>query len=121
MGVHGLFVGLALRRDAFFPDCIRLLVQGRTVETNVPRDQFSGLLGRSWPFYLESYINYFRSHGDTWFISQLLGLSGLATYYIAKRFFDLAISVFSSLDRVATRSISARRFDKKNLRHMSRT
>jgi len=64
------------------------------------------LISKSLPFYLESYLMYFRKEGDNWFVNLLLGPSGLAIYYIAKTLYAAANSAFYAVDRVLTKQIA---------------
>jgi len=75
--------------------------------------KMSKLLKESIPFYLESYLMYFRSQGDQLIVTSLLGVELLAVYYIARRIYDALITFFESLDKVVTENLSKERYNKK--------
>ena len=64
------------------------------------------LLRISWPFYFEGYLYYFRVQGDIFVISALLGTSALSVFYVAKRLYELLLSVYSSIEHVIAPSLS---------------
>lgn len=63
----------------------------------------------SWPFYLESFLLYFRSKGDSWLIASALGPEALATYFIAKRIPMILTMMRGSVDNVMATEISKKR------------
>ncbi|MHA1341456.1 MAG: oligosaccharide flippase family protein, partial [Promethearchaeota archaeon] len=71
------------------------------------------LLKESIPFYLESYLMYFRSQGDQLIVTSFLGVELLAVYYIARRIYDALRTFLESLDRVLTENLSKERYNKK--------
>jgi len=75
----------------------------------------SKLFRKSLPFYLESYLHYFRQNGDHLLVSILLGPSDLGVYYIAKRVFSLFSVLAMSIDRVATERLAQVKNDLKVL------
>lgn len=64
------------------------------------------LLRMSLPFYLESFLIYFRTKGDSWIIATSLGPSALAVYFVAKRLPQLLTMIRGSIDNVLTTQIS---------------
>jgi O-antigen/teichoic acid export membrane protein len=64
------------------------------------------LIIESVPFYLESYLQYFRAEGDQLLVAGLLGPKALAIYYIAKKPYDILHSFTQSLDKVLTTSLA---------------
>lgn len=64
------------------------------------------LIVESIPFYLESYLMYFRAEGDQLLVAGLLGPQALAIYYIAKKPYDILQSFTQSLDKVLTTSLA---------------
>jgi O-antigen/teichoic acid export membrane protein len=71
------------------------------------------LIKQSLPFYAESYLMYFRKEGDSWFVSIMLGSSGLAIYYIAKTIYGALFTIYSTVDRVVVSSYS-KKFNQPN-------
>ncbi len=64
------------------------------------------LLKMSAPFYLESFLVYFRNKGDNWIIAGALGPSAIATYFIAKRLPQLLTMLRGSVDNVLTAQVA---------------
>lgn len=64
------------------------------------------LVVQSFPFYLESYLMYFRSEGDNWLVSTFIGPSGLAVYYVSKTIYSMIHMIFSSVDRVVVQMLA---------------
>ena len=64
------------------------------------------LLKQSLPFYLESYLMYFRREGDNWLVSSMIGPASLAVYYIAKTVYNSCYVFYSSVDQVVTRELA---------------
>lgn len=64
------------------------------------------LLRISWPFYFEAYLHYFRAQGDVLIISSLLGSSALAVFFVAKRLYDLMMTLIVSMEQVMAPSLS---------------
>ena len=60
------------------------------------------LLKESWPFYFEGYLTYFRSQGDNWIVTTFLGPSSLVIYYIAKKIYNILLTMLESTDKVIT-------------------
>ena len=75
--------------------------------------KISKLLKESMPFYLESYLMYFRSQGDHLIVVSFLGVKLLAVYYIARKIYDSLQTFFDSLDKVVTENLSKQRANKK--------
>lgn len=73
------------------------------------------LLKQSFPFYLETYLMYFRSQGDNWIVSTFLGPAPMAIYYIAKRLYDMLFMIFVSADKVITTDLSSKCDNRKNV------
>lgn len=73
------------------------------------------LLMESLPFYFESYLLYLKSQGDYWIVSTFLGPASMAIYYIAKRLYDMLLTMFGSLDQVITARLSSKRENKAEL------
>jgi len=74
--------------------------------------------GKSWfresiPFYLESYLMFFREQGDQLFVATLLGPNAMAVYFIAKKPYDILSSFTISLDQVLTTSLAKLKNQKK--------
>jgi O-antigen/teichoic acid export membrane protein len=64
------------------------------------------LIKQSFPFYLESYLMYFRSQGDNWLVSTTLGATSLGLYYISKTIFSTLSVIYTSTDRVLTAQLA---------------
>lgn len=64
------------------------------------------LLRISWPFYFEAYLHYFRAHGDVLIISSLVGSSALSVFFVAKRLYDLLITINTAIGDVIAPSLS---------------
>ena len=73
------------------------------------------LLKQSLPFYLESYLMYFRREGDNWIVSTMLGPASLAVYYIAKTVYNSCRMFFYSVDQVVTRELASYKLNRKLL------
>lgn len=107
-GLKGLVIGLVLRDvtaaalSVFFLGDI--LFTGPLI-IDSPRK----LIRESLPYYLESYVLYFKERGDTLIVATFLGPSLLAVYYIARRLYDALLTVFNSVDRVITAGLSGKR------------
>ncbi len=107
-GVFGLAVGVLVRESAGLLLHFLMSVQlglWKRVE-GVP---IVPLVREALPFYAESYLMYFRTHGDSWYVSQVLGPKILAIYFIAKRFHNIAFAGLSVIDKVCTRAIALRK------------
>lgn len=66
----------------------------------------SSLLRISWPFYFESYVNYFRINADVFVINSLLGPAALGVYYVAKRLYEILVVLISSVEHVIAPSLA---------------
>lgn len=64
------------------------------------------LLRISWPYYFEAYLHYFRAQGDVLIISSLLGASALSVFFVAKRLYDLMMTLIASMENVMAPSLS---------------
>ena len=69
------------------------------------------LLKEALPFYLESFMMYFRQQGDNWIITMYLGPASLAVYYIAKTLYTSLYMLFQSIDKVFTQKIASHKHD----------
>ena len=69
------------------------------------------IVRESFPFYMESFLIYFRSQGDNWIIATMLGPSAMSVYFVAKRLPGLLLMLMESLDKVLTSELSRRRSD----------
>lgn len=70
------------------------------------------LITESMPFYLESYLMFFREQGDQLFVASILGPKALAVYFIARRPYDILSSFTQSLDQVLTTSLAKFKMNK---------
>jgi O-antigen/teichoic acid export membrane protein len=104
-GIAGITAGLAIAAGM---GCILSLWQLRDVvfsrETN--DYGFVRIINLSWPFYLESYLMYFRSAGDQLAVTGILGAEALAQYYVARRLYDLLKVLSDSVDSVLIPALS---------------
>lgn len=64
------------------------------------------LLKISWPFYFEAYLHYFRAQGDVLIVSSLMGSSALAILFVAKRLYDLMMTINTNIGHVMAPSLS---------------
>ena len=64
------------------------------------------LLVKSAPYYLESYLMYFRTQGDQLFVTTFLGPEQLAVYFVAKKLYDILQIFTRPLDKVFTNSLA---------------
>ena len=64
------------------------------------------LLKESAPYYLESYLMYFRNQGDQLFVTTFLGAEQLAVYFVAKKLYDILQIFTRPLDKVFTNSLA---------------
>ena len=64
------------------------------------------LLVKSGPYYLESYLMYFRTQGDQLFVTTFLGPEQLAVYFVAKKLYDILQIFTRPLDKVFTNSLA---------------
>jgi len=104
-GVKGLVAGLVLAQSvkaALALYCCKDILLGKFPGFFSP----TRLLRLSLPFYLESYLMYFRREGDSWLVSTLLGPASLSTYYIAKTIYNSFRMLYSSVDQVITRKLA---------------
>lgn len=67
---------------------------------------FKHILQQSWPFYLESYLMYLRAEGDQLIIATFLGIETLAIYFIARKPFDILISITRPIEKILTTSLA---------------
>lgn len=68
--------------------------------------QLPELLRISWPFYFEAYLHYFKAQGDVLIVSSLLGSSALAVFFVAKRLYDIMMTIIASMEHVMAPSLS---------------
>ena len=103
-GINGLLVGFLLGVMISNIYCTIIISQFLFSQRNwYPMHE---LLKISWPFYFESYLHYFRFHGDVLFIGALLGAPALSVFFVAKRLYDLLMTVMRSMEHVMAPSIS---------------
>ena len=100
-GIKGLLIGLIINSG------FRLIISAFLLRDIIFKDisifhsPFK-LLKESFPFYLESYLMYFRSQGDNWIVSTYLGINTLATYYVARKVYFLFNMVMKSAGKIIT-------------------
>lgn len=110
LGVYGLIISLVI--SSFLNFAIYIYNLRKVIFRKTSLYSVSDLLKDSWPFYLESYLMYFRAEGDQLVVTGFLGAEALAIYYIARRPFELLRSFTQSLDRVLTTSLAELTDDK---------
>ncbi len=104
-GIQGIVMGLVISQvvkaliAVFFIRDILIGTRNRTYPTRK-------LLRDSFPFYLESYLMYFRREGDNWLVSTMLGPVTLAVYFIAKMIYSTLFMIYSSIDQVLTERLA---------------
>lgn len=105
-GIKGLVLGLVL--NDIFCACLALFFL-RDIIIGCFSNFYSlrRLISLSLPFYLESYLMYFREYGDNWIISTFLGPAALSVYYIAKTIYLLLFVIYRSVDKVITAKLSS--------------
>ncbi|GEM_PF-4785272 len=64
-----------------------------------------GIVKMSAPFSVETYVNFGRKEGDTFFVS-LLGATELAIYHVAKTFINALLSMFQNVQKVITQKMA---------------
>ena len=96
--VSAMLVGLAFTRD---------LLRGESVRRHGARR----LLKESFPYYLESYLMYFRAQGDNWIVATTLGPAAMSIYFVAKRIPQVLLMVTDSLDKIITADLARKRDD----------
>jgi len=110
-GIEGLVLGLVL--TDIITAAMALYYMRDVLFKGMPRFYSLKKLAKvSMPFYLESYLMYFRAQGDQWIVTAFLGPSSLAIYYIAKRLYGMVLTMFESFDKVITASLSRKRHNK---------
>lgn len=123
-GIKGVVVGLVLSQILlavvslfFIRDVLLVRLMGFC--------SMKELLKESLPFYLESYLMYFRREGDNWLVSTMLGAETLSVYYIAKTVYTTFFMFYSSVDQVTTERLAQSMGDlqvlKKNVQELHRT
>ena len=112
-GVKGLVVSLIL--SAVFNALLYMYNLKDILLSSVSLSNISilDLIKDAMPFYLESYLMYFRAEGDQLIVTTLLGAESLAIYFIAKKPFEIVSSFTQALDKVLTVSLSKCRDDLK--------
>lgn len=104
-GIHGLIVSLIISNvinTSLYIFNLKDLIFASSFTLYSPKK----LIFESVPFYLESYLMYFRAEGDQLLVGGLLGAEALAIYYIAKKPYEFLSSFTDSLDKVLTTSLA---------------
>lgn len=105
LGLKGLVLGLVIR-DVLCT-CLSIYFVKDLLITRSPRFySIRKLLASSLPFYGESYLNHFKNQGDYWVLNTFLGPSSLATYFVAKRLYNILFTIFKSAQNVITVGIA---------------
>ncbi len=114
-GLRGLAWGLVLN------DALCLLVSlwflrgtfkpGPTAHVSARR-----LIRLSFPFYVESFLMYFRSQGDNWIVATMLGPAAMAVYFVARRIPQMLMLVMDSVDKIMTTEVARREGDLDEIR-----
>lgn len=110
-GIYGLIISLII--SSFISTLIYLHSLKDILFAPFKLYSLKKLMVESIPFYLESYLMYFRAEGDQLLVAGLLGPQALAVYYIAKKPYDILHSFTQSLDKVLTTSLGKFRNDMK--------
>lgn len=61
---------------------------------------------RSWPFYVEGFLSYFKRFADQWLVGMLLTPTHLAVYYIPRTIVARAITFLESMNNVMLAHLS---------------
>ncbi len=101
LGIKGVVMGLLISDICFVSGAVSSL-RKTIFGSKCAFYPATKLLKESWPFYLESYLTYFRSQGDNWIVTSFLGPTSLAIYYIAKKIYSILSMPLESTDKVMT-------------------
>ncbi|MEN8007131.1 MAG: oligosaccharide flippase family protein [Candidatus Krumholzibacteriota bacterium] len=105
--IEGLTFGLVMN-EILCASLSLYFIRDILVGPRVPFYPLRALLKKSWAFYFEGFLIYFRSQGDNWIIATLLGPAAMAVYFVAKRLPTMMLMFIESLDKIVTSEISKR-------------
>lgn len=101
----GYFIHSIILADAFVALVGIFYCKYLLIGPSVKQYTIVGLLKMSAPFSVETYVNFGRKEGDTFFVG-MLGATELAIYHVAKTFINALLSVFQNIQKVITQKMA---------------